>query len=1179
MSDQTVEDKVKKTDDQVPPSGDDQANAPGDVPPAPKQEDAAAAMKAMFGLASEYFASLDNPFKAGGSKSAESPKEFKHPGQNGGTWTKGEDGSWQYQDAAGKVQDKFGGQVKDLTMKDGVLTVSLADGRVVKAQKDGSSLEYTNDKLTKINYADGRERRLEWDGDSLRRVTSTKGEWFERQKNSQGEYVDRWKAEKSGQTWNGKISTDKETGDYSLESTDDKTKGPVTYMRDGAEKTEARDGSYTIKYPSGASESFNKNGTMTGMTGADKVRREFGYETVDGKETLTSVKLTDETGKTNVWKNEKGTWTYNGEPTKFTFNVDSKNKTYSFTDPENDKTTTVTATGKESKFGDGTQVVVGSNGEVKSATKGDVTFEYVRDKNGVTEVRETKNGEPGRTWKKNSEGKWTDGSKVIEGGLTVTDRGEPSFGDKSRQQVFKLDGRSVESVKNADGSTVESSDGRTKITAADGSTREVYSKKDENGRDVIYKEETVRDGKRQTWERQTRPTSDGGVEYTNEWKNTATGEVENRKSVTVSDKGEFSVEYEDGTKYTARTNGTERRENAAQKWNMELENGKPTTINFGDGTSRTYKWKGDTVEQMVVTPPGEKPITWSRVGDKKYKTSSGSTTNGTIEVDSKGKYVFNDFDDKTITTRLPDGKLFSKDTTSGVESEKVGGKVVAMRKDGSEFKLNRDEKGNVNEVQDSKTNTTWKKQADGTWQAAALDDKKPWQKPDDIQRKGDVVVDEKKGTVSFLGADGSLLRHSMTGIEKVSRGTELEKKVVDDKRLTDQEKIRFLENLDRFSKRTDLDDKQKEETLKNIERTLDAADNKDGYFDATERAKLAEQMAWHVANPTLDAQGQRPNCNVTDIRIAMLHQNPADWTRMTADMITKGYFKTADGTQIFPKDKQSFRPSDAEKTFPPADGDRSWLGKISDVTMLDIHWQRRTTDSFGNSVAKNSMTYEEIKPTDADDSGGRIFQYYQSNGQWYRSEQKRAPNVYGKDIMDIYGQITGKDESNRYLINGDQNHKGPGVTSVGSAAELEAALSKGPWPKIIQVQNDVLYKQKNDGKDHCHVVVITGVKDGKALIDNSHGSKWDRLQDGIPIAHLYEATKRQGTAKYEAIDDKTTQGSTTVNNNQIRYQQTVSNNQNGYWQNGVYYTYVNNNNGNYNYNTNNNYNNGWGRRR
>lgn len=1179
MADQTLEDPVKKDLPEDEPADEDDVDAADRADEAStraaENNDEQAAFKAMLSMASEYFSELDASLLGGAGQQADAPTQFKHPGAAGGNWAKGENG-WQFTDASGKVVDKFNGQVKDLAMRDGVLVATMSDGRVVKSHNDGSSLEYTNDKLTKIRYTDGRVRELKWDGNTLTQVTSSKGEWFERQKDAKGEYIDRWKPEKGGQPWNGKITVpDQEKGDYVLESTDDSTNGPVTYMRDGAEKTQARDGSYVVKYPSGASERFNAEGDMIGLTGSDRVNREFGWITVDGKKQLDSVKVTDANNKVANWKQENGKWTWNGEATNYTFNVDSKARTYSFSDPEKDNTTTVTTTAKQVRYGDGTQVNMGPTGDVTSATKGDTTFEYVRDKSNVVEVRETKAGEAGRTWKKNEQGQWTDGSKVLEGGLKITESGEPSFAVGGKTVVYKLDGRSVEQTKNADGSTVESSDGRTKITATDGSTRELFTRKDDNGQEVLYKEITVRDGKRQEWERVSKATDKGTVEYTDEWKNKATGEVEVRKQMSMSSAGELSVEYGDGSKYIARTNGTERRENAAEKWTMELENGKPVKINFADGYERTYKWKGNVVDSMVVTPPGEKPITWTRIGDNKYKTNTGSVTNGTIDVDPKGKYTFSDTDEKTLTTRLPNGKQFIKDTTTGVESENVGGKSIAMRKGDAELKMVRDEKGKVTELQDTKANTKWSKQADGTWQASAIDDQKPWTKPND-ERLGDVVVNEKKGTVSFLGSDGSLIRHSLDGVEKVSGGTELEKKIVDDKRLTEEEKIRFLENLDKFSKRK-IDDAQKAESLKNIERVLDAKDAKDGYFDAKERAKLAEQLAWHVANPSLDGQGGRPNCTVSDIRIAMQHETPGDWSRMMADMVTQGYFKTKDGSIVHPKDRASFRPSEAEKSFPPADGERSWLGRISDVTMLDIHWQRRTTDSFGNTVNKGEMTYEEVKPTDADDSGGRIFKYYEHNGQWYRSEQKRSPGVFGKDVMDIYRQITGRNEDNRYIINGDQNQKGDGVTSVSSVAELEAALSKGPYPKIIQVQNDVLYKKKHDGKEHCHVVVVTGYENGKALIDNSHHSQWDRLSEGIPVAHLFEATKKRGDARYEAEEDKqarqavtnnqtrqavTINNQTVVANNQIRYLQvTNQNNTVVYYNNGYYY----NNNGNNGY--------------
>lgn len=685
----------------------------------------------------------------------------------------------------------------------------------------------------------------------------------------------------------------------------------------------------------------------------------------------------------------------------------------------------------------------------------------------------------------------------------------------------------------------------TQITYADGTNRQFTWE----GNELVAT--TTRDGK--VFDRVKR--ADRYVDEwtqkgtTQPWKGALTVDTNGDytyKSSGGVDKGTTVVAKTDETKRISRPDGTETFANEKENYKVDYDrNRQATQITYADGKVRTFTYKGGEVQAVEIKEPGENGAVnrWDRIGKDKFKSNTGTEWNVKFEV--KGdKYTVTDLDsDNKKTTRMPSGRMVEEFPKENRKVETFKGQITSVTVDGKEVSLDRDKSGKVSQIANKPGGELLKKNEDGSWSAF---DKTGNKKIDDgLQRIGDPVITDK-GAVTFLSADGGLIKQ-VSGVvpEKIRNDQPIEREIIGNKHLDDQAKIRFLENINTIQKSSTISDTEKAAFYKETTRLLE--EKADAPFTAKERAQMAEQLAWHVANPTEDSQGRHPTCSVTDIRLCLTRERPSEFARMIADVGNTGKFVSRDGSTIEPR-KDSLHPGKEESIFPPAAATRTWVGKISDVTMANIHWQRRVTDINGHQVAKGSMKYDEVTPTDRDDSGSRVHRYDLRQGTWWRTEQAKRPNLHAVQIMDIYKQITGKEEEGRFIVNADHKQTGQGLAVVGSKDDLHNALMKGPWPKIIEVQNNILQGKQPDGKDHEHVVIATGYdpKTGKVMIDNSHNPSDDMLEKDkqVSIDTLYQATKLK-----QAVQ--------TVNQHHGQQQQRQQltfhyGNQHGYYQNQGY---------------------------
>lgn len=1073
------------------------------------------------------------------SGSTARPGEFSRP--DGGTYKKDDKGKWQAYDKDGNVQkNKYGADILGVKEgKDGSLIVQLDKGRTAEEKQDGSTVERNGaNQVSKIVYKDGKTREFIWDGKVLKSTKSVDGQWFDHDKKN-GAYIDSYTNRQSKGKYQGKLDVNQESAGFTIAPAAKQgvKQDATTKNTDGSVETVKPDGSRHIEHQDKTWEKYDKTGNLTGFKTPDGVERSIKWKRgEDGRFEPSGITVKSKSGTTE-WDKRNGTWYKDGKASEMTFKVDSKAGVYSFNGGKSGETVINARTGAKSTRGSDGISLESKSGEITKVSDGKSGFELVKKGASVVGIKEYKDGKLAGTWTPTEGGKWKSPSgEIKEGKPSLTKAGELTFTKGDTTVARDLKGKEVTRTTDAKTKVVsEETDKYSKYTGKDGSVREYTHETGKRGEKIVTAEKVTRAGKTEEWQRQKEKDGSWG----DRWVKKGPEKTEEIRKDVKLDKGEFSYKKADaagvltGETYTARKDGTERIANPKEKWSVEMKDGRPTEIKYPDGRTRKLTHAGGQVKTMQVYDDKGKPtFRYERIGKDRYtyenlskKEKSGSKKpewNVRIEAD-RDKIKMTDFEAHGhITERKANGTMIDTDPVSKISTEKRNGVITAVSIGDARREFKNDSSGKPLEIHDKKTDTVLKREGD-TWK---LYDSKGKAKDDGHERKGEPVIGQN-GSVNFLTKDGALLRHEIgKNPEKVKNDLPIEKKIVDNKHLTDKEKIQFLDYLDKGYKRDDIDKKEKLATVAQMERILDHAGKvepgKDtAPYDAKKQAQLAMQLAWHVAHPLDDAQGGKPTCNVTDIRLALLHESPSVFAKFAADVITTGKFVTADKTTIRPpKDSLKLFKDSEESTFPPVPGTRTELAKLSDVTMINIHWNRRTTDYNGKPVAKGNMFYREVAPTDRNDSGSRLTRYdgvkkVGSDGkettEWKGTDQKRSPGMSGREIMDVFRQITGKPEEGRYISYTGRSRVGPGVKEVSSRAELDAALRTGPKVKILRVENNILNGKPPDGQSHSHVVVCIGYdpKTGLMKINNSHHPSKDRVEPGkeATFNRVYDAMR------------------------------------------------------------------------
>ncbi len=1072
---------------------------------------------------------------------------------NGSTW-KNEGGQWNLYDKSGKKSEKYAGLVSEVSKDaDGTAQIKLNDGRTIKEKQDGSTLEYdSQNRLTSINYKNGSSRTFNWEGEQLVGMKSSLGE-FVRMRDGSGKPIDEWKqkGQENSAPWKGEMKVDEKVGTLSI--------GPNTYRSDlSVEKLNA-DGSREITHANKDLVKVSKDGLVSQIDYADGSSRKFSWtknpdaKGEDDKFTLSAVQVqrdgkhfyhTRADGdKWNVQSWENGKWS-DAKPETTSFSFDNKTKEYSYVDSTDGIKHSIEPGGVQRDVSRDGSTLSYKDGKLSTVTNGDIKREFEWKDNKLESIKDAAQG---KVWTRSAEGGWqSDKGDRTKAEASITASGEIEFKSGDKSSIIKMDGSEFSRISNAqDKSQVDIRDGEVQVTAGDGSSRVFKTAAD--GKEVVQ-ESRSRNGKTETWTR--------GEQLPNgnyEWKNDQNpGKTEERSAVT-QENGKLSIKYPNDVEYSSSTSGTEKIENTKEGWYKQYTDGRPSEIKYPDGVIRKFTFDGpsDAPKSIEITQKDGTKINVDKISDALYSYKNGKDEqkwNAKYSVSQDGVYkcVDNDAKGKT-TTRYPEGLVVVENPADKSRTESKNDQVMKVDRDGKTVEVVRDGSNAITEVRDSANNTAYKKDSNGDFVASAIDATKPIANADEFSRKGVVNFDES-GKISFVSNEGTSI--SQAPGEKAELLASKDKTlaaVLDNSSLSDAEKDRlkqtvldytkrtdiepkdkavFLESLEKFAKRDDISAKEKNDSYAQLERLLESKSDK--AFNAKDRALLAEQLAWHMANPSSNAQGQNPNCQVTVIRGKLLYENPSQFARMMTDVITTGEFVTQDKTVIkVPPASMTVGKGAEESKFPPEDGNRSWLGKISDATCANIHWQRQSVAPNGVVVGKGNLIYKQEAPENRKDSGARVFMVA-SDGQHYPqsgTDNKilENPTMRSADIANTYSQIVGNSKDVSVVaVYREGVTLGTGVALVGGEEQLHQQLQSG-GVKIAQVWTgtDWVEKEPNriagitpkEYKPGEHVVLIKDYdpKTRTVAVDNSWSSRFDRLGPNgrIPLHKLYMAMAKQ----------------------------------------------------------------------
>lgn len=541
---------------------------------------------------------------------------------------------------------------------------------------------------------------------------------------------------------------------------------------------------------------------------------------------------------------------------------------------------------------------------------------------------------------------------------------------------------------------------------------------------------------------------------------------------------------------------TQKNPNGAQKLESKAQSEKFTqrtlsdgsfeiTVTYSDDVKRTFNFKSGFSDGVkVLTQPDSIVLTtvenetskWQKIDGNLYE-EDGVKNRLEISVSQNGVYTFRNLSTGYAVFRDLSGNVeeVTTDFDGSVRTER-NGDLVGFKYGEHEIEIVSDQ-----EFKHLNQNRVYTKNPDGTWKSSLILTNKP-----------------------------------------TAQATAFESEVMGSQHLTPTAKVRVLANWKTFDGNSSYNSSQKQEFKDAILSMLKAKQG--APYTDKDRANYADQLLWHVCNLTRNAQGKNNSCNVTVLRGLLLAENPELVAKIVAEVVNTGEFKTQDGSTIkLPPSYTLPISGTPEASFPPSPGKRSALGKLWDVTAINVYYQRQTKDEFGSSVTKGSLTYREVKSTGSGDTGNRLVRTYSNgtmhclgrnvNGRYYYLDQ---PRMFASRIADLHFEMTGMKLSGKFLIHAN---RGVGNSStfnrlvgnkIDDQVELENILAKRDFPVIIQGNTGILkqrYQQQQainkgqspnsiglgGGGEHVWLVTAYDAQTKTVTVDNSWYPAYDVL--------------------------------------------------------------------------------------
>jgi len=324
-----------------------------------------------------------------------------------------------------------------------------------------------------------------------------------------------------------------------------------------------------------------------------------------------------------------------------------------------------------------------------------------------------------------------------------------------------------------------------------------------------------------------------------------------------------------------------------------------------------------------------------------------------------------------VITEIKDGKVYYENTAGGKDHSYPHGEGVPIEKFTEAMKVG--EKG------------AFVKGAEG--------------------KGGDATMEARKGVEGDMGAgrDSSSDAAALKRLKDDPEVKEHHEKLVEAaKDMKEPQKSEFLKNLDRFEARAAKTEEsykkqfeaqgmkpedaekaaekksqeQVEKSYENIERLL--ADNPGAPVNQADRILLAQEAMEHCADTTTVSQGNHETCYAASTETRVYAKDPAEATRMVADVATTGKYTTHGKNPVtidYSKDQYSLQKQGEATEVPRKDGHRDFASQIFQVTAVNValEQQNQLTQPPGKLRYEQHPDHSGDKPPDS--NGERIVDY------------------------------------------------------------------------------------------------------------------------------------------------------------------------------------------------------------
>lgn len=311
-----------------------------------------------------------------------------------------------------------------------------------------------------------------------------------------------------------------------------------------------------------------------------------------------------------------------------------------------------------------------------------------------------------------------------------------------------------------------------------------------------------------------------------------------------------------------------------------------------------------------------------------------------------------------------------------------------------------------------------------------------------------------------------------------------------DNRLGGYGATQFWHHMENFEKRAHqkgLSPEAIRQTYSEVNRLLDERGT--GYTTEEQRARIAEQILRHAADPTGIDQGGHSTCNAAVLESRMFTRDPEAATKLIVDVALQGKFTAVDGMET-KVPAINVRP-DFEAKLGGPDEKRSHASKIFQSALINYAYNLEAPPG-------RQGRYVEIPDVTGNSHCGERTQARQEDEQWTTIAD--YPLFYMSNYRSVYAGVTGaKGDSGNFCL-ADRNWGAPHVTEVRDEHQLTSAIhdmeTRSALPAVVQVYPDGTLAS-------CHVITVLGfTKDGRIITDNQWGKNDDKIMSATQLYAL-----------------------------------------------------------------------------